>query len=132
MLSKKHLLALTALVEAATGLALLIVPGIVFGVLLGVARPSPEALLVGMVAGAALVAIGVSCWPGRADPWSLSQQGLLYGVLYYDVAASILLAYAGSALHMAGVLLWPAVVLHAALAVWCLGIVWKRPGGQAV
>jgi hypothetical protein len=38
----------------------------------------------------------------------------------YDVAAAVILAYAGLSLSFVGVALWPAVVLHAALAVWCV------------
>jgi len=45
---------------------------------------------------------------------------LIIGVLIYDVAASGLLAYAGLFLHMVGLALWPAVVLHLALTVWCV------------
>ena len=41
-------------------------------------------------------------------------------MLIYDVAAAALLAYAGLALSLVGIALWPAVVLHAALAVWCV------------
>jgi hypothetical protein len=46
---------------------------------------------------------------------------LLTGILIYNVAAAILLAYAGVALKMIGVLLWPAVAIHAILAIWCFG-----------
>ena len=41
-------------------------------------------------------------------------------MLIYDVAAAALLAYAGLVLNMVGLALWPAVVLHAALAGWCV------------
>lgn len=39
-------------------------------------------------------------------------------MLFYNLAAAALLAYAGIQLSMAGAGLWPAVLLHAALAVW--------------
>jgi hypothetical protein len=49
-----------------------------------------------------------------------AQFGLLIGILIYDAGAAMLLAYAGVALGMTGILLWPAVGLHGALGLWCL------------
>jgi hypothetical protein len=54
---------------------------------------------------------------------------LTTGVLIYDVAAAVILAYTGLFLSLVGVVLWPAVVLHAALAVWCVVCVWGKPLG---
>jgi hypothetical protein len=115
-MQRKYLLMVTALGECGTGLALLGLPAVVFRLLLGVDSPAPEALLVGRVAGGALLAIGVSCWLDRND--RQPAPGLLTGVLIYDVVAAVLLAHAGSVLDMAGVALWPAVALHGALALW--------------
>jgi hypothetical protein len=56
-----------------------------------------------------------------------SQRGLLTGVLIYDLAAAAVLAYAGLFLDMAGLALWPAVALHAALAFWCVVCIWDWP-----
>lgn len=116
---RKYLLIVTAVGEGGTGLALLAAPAVVCLLLLGVESPAPEALVVGRVAGGALLAIGVACWLARNDGRS-GQLGLLAGVLVYDVAAAVLLAAAGSSLGMAGVGLWPAVVLHGTLALWCV------------
>jgi hypothetical protein len=46
--------------------------------------------------------------------------------LIYDVAAAVILAYTGWFLNLVGILLWPAVLLHAALAVWCGVCLWKK------
>jgi hypothetical protein len=120
LMHRTYLLTVTAVFEAATGLSLLVVPSVPFALLLGVSVTAPETVLVGRVAGAALFAIGVACWFARADGRGRSRFGLLTGVLFYDVAAAGLLAYAGLALGMAGIALWPAVAAHAALAVWCV------------
>jgi hypothetical protein len=114
------LLIVTAFVEAGAGLLLLSLPAVPLGLLLGAGEAPPEATFVARVAGAALLAIGVSCWLGRRDERGPAQLGLIVGVLLYDVAAAVLLAYAGVFLRMSGVALWPAVVLHSALAVWCV------------
>ena len=115
-----YLLIITAVIETATGIALLALPSVPLALLLGLSEAAPETLLVGRVAGAALLAIGVSCWFGRGDAQGKGPAGLLIGVLIYDVAAAVILAYTGLFLNLAGIALWPAVVLHTALAGWCV------------
>ena len=121
---RASLLIVTALVESITGLLLLLVPALPVALLLGASSPAPETLLVSRIAGAALPAIGVGCWMARNDHGRAAQLGLLVGVLIYDLAAAALLAYGGLILNMYGVALWPAVILHAALAVWCLACIY--------
>lgn len=41
-------------------------------------------------------------------------------MVVYNVAAAAILTLAGLGAGPAGIALWPAVVLHAALALWCL------------
>ena len=118
--ARKLLLLITAFVEAATGVGLLLLPAAVFAVLLGLEHAAVEAILIGRLAGAALLAIGVASWmAAKTDVPTPAQLGLLTGILVYNVAAAMLLAFAGAVLKMVGVLLWPAVALHAILAVWC-------------
>ena len=118
--SRKLFLLVMALVETATGLGLLILPAVLFASLLGLEQATVDAIFVGRLAGAALLAIGVASWMARSDTLTAAQLGLLTGILIYNAAASVLLAFAGAVLKMSGVTLWPAVALHAALTVWCL------------
>ena len=102
----KNALTFAAIAEAATGLALLIVPSLVVQLLLreqltGVAIP------VARVAGIALVGLGIACWPGPP----------LVGMLTYSALVTLFLAYLGFAGGLTGVLLWPVVVLHFILTV---------------
>ena len=90
--------------EAATGLALLLVPSLV-GQLLLRTELTGIAVTVARVAGIALVGLGLACWPGK----------VLIGMLTYSAAVSLYLAYIGFAGGSSGMLLWPAVVLHAIL-----------------
>jgi hypothetical protein len=117
--NRKLLLLITAFVEAATGLCLLILPAVLFVMLLGVEQAAVDARFVARIAGAALLAIGIASWMTSSDISTPAQLGLITGILVYDAAAAMLLAYAGIALNMTGILLWPAVALHAVLAVWC-------------
>jgi hypothetical protein len=116
----KRFLTLTAIIEAATGLALIAVPAIVVRLLLGSPFDTSAAGILGRVAGAALLALGVACWLARDDTQSRTARGLVAAMLAYNVATVALLAFARIGLRLHGVALWPAVVLHAAMAVWCL------------
>ncbi len=102
----KWVLVLAALGEAATGLALLLVPSWVGQPLLGMELAGP-ATTVARVAGIALVALSLACWPGPPR----------LGMLAYSGAVTLYLAYLGLAGAASGVLLWPAVVLHLVLTV---------------
>jgi hypothetical protein len=93
-----------AVAEAATGLALLIVPSLVAWLLLG-EKLTGVAIPVARVAGIALIALGIACWPGPP----------IVGMLTYIGSVTLYLAYLGIAGGLAGVLLWPAVGLHAIL-----------------
>ncbi|MBK7676547.1 MAG: hypothetical protein IPJ27_18285 [Candidatus Accumulibacter sp.] len=102
----KRALIFAAVGEASTGLALLIVPGLVGRLLLG-EELTGMAIPVARVAGIALIALGVACWPGTP----------LLGMLTYSAAVTLYLAYVGFTGGSTGILLWPAVVLHVILTV---------------
>jgi hypothetical protein len=113
------LLLVTAIVEAVTGMSLLISSGFVLALLLGVQQAPVEMLLAGRIMGAALLSIGVTIWLTRSGASHSVQRGLITGITVYTVAATVLLAYAGMVLKITGILLWPGVAFHAALSVWC-------------
>ena len=98
-------LTFAAVAEIVTGLALLVAPQLVGQVLLG-AELTGAAVPVARVTGIALIAVGVACWPGPP----------LAGMLLYTTLVMLYLAYVGIGGEWAGPLLWPAVALHAALA----------------
>jgi len=99
------LLVFVAISEAATGLALLVVPSLVGQLLLG-AELIGVAVIVARVAGIALIGLGVACWPGTP----------LVGMLTYSAMVTLYLAYLGLTGGATGVLLWPAVILHVILS----------------
>ena len=121
-----RLLKLTAIIEAATGLGLIAVPAIVVRLLLD-AEMSGATIPLGRVAGVALLALGVACWLARGDTQSRATRGLVVAMLVYNIAATAVLALAGIGLGLHGVVLWPAVILHAAMGGWCVACVRRTP-----
>jgi hypothetical protein len=119
MRSQGKLFMATALLEVGAGLSLVSFPALAIWLVLGVLEPSTEALIVGRVGGAGLLAIGVACWLARDDQGSRSQHGLLWAMLIYNVGACTVLAFAGWMSSMAGVALWPGVGLHGIMTIWC-------------
>ena len=74
------------------------------------------AAVVARVAGIALIALGISCLPGKA----------LLGMLTYSVLVTLYLAYLGVAGGFTGILLWPVVALHVGLTL-LLARQWLKP-----
>jgi hypothetical protein len=95
-----------AVAEAATGLALLIVPSLVGRFLLGEELVG-AAIPVARVLGIALIALGIACWSGTPR----------VGMLTYGAAVTLYITWLGFAGVYVGPLLWPAVVLHAILTI---------------
>lgn len=116
----KPLLIITAVIECATGIALIVAPAPPVMMLAGAALDTTGGLLVARLAGAALLALGLACWRARRDVQSQAARGLVAAMLVYNVAVSAVLVYAGLGLKLSAVGLWPAALLHLALSVWCI------------
>ena len=128
--NRNFLLLVTAVAEAATGVGLLAIPTVVSTLLLGSGEIASQTLFFERVAGAALLCIGVASWLSKSDSQSAALRGQLVGLTIYNGLAAIVLAYGGIGLKMAGILLWPAFVFHAALTVWCFACL-RAPGTAA-
>ena len=110
---------MTAILEAGIGIGLLAVPSVVTGVLLGAPLEAPASLTVARVAGTALLALGVACWLARNDTQSSAARGVVSAMLLYNLGAVVILAAAGVQSQPAGIALWPTVILHGVMTVWC-------------
>jgi hypothetical protein len=122
----KLLLSITGAVEVLTGLLLLAAPSILVELLLGEPPGSPAGVTVARVTGAALLALGVACWLARDDGLSRAAKGLVAAMLLYNVAVVVVLVIAWATQGLSGVGLWPVILAHAGLAIWCIGYLTER------
>jgi hypothetical protein len=113
----RRLLVVTALLEGATGLALVALPSRLVTLLLGSSLDAPAAVTVARVAG---VALALTCWLARADAQSGAARGLVAAMALYHAGVAVVLAHGSIGLGLSGLGLWPTALFHAAMTVWCL------------
>ena len=113
---------LAAAVEAvATGVVLIITPQL-FARLVFAAAFSSAGQALGRLAGIALIGLAIATWP---SPMPANQPAAtVRALLVYNLLATIYLIYLGLATNLTGILLWPAVAMHAILTV-LLSRAWK-------
>jgi hypothetical protein len=107
------LIAIAAAFEAITGIVLIADPSFVAWLLLGSAL-SPAGDAIGRVAGFGLFALGLACRPTRAAG---RRSAPTFGLVVYNVLATIFFIYLGIGRELVGALLWPAAAIHAILSV---------------
>jgi hypothetical protein len=121
-----RLLKLTAVIEGATGLALLAAPGVVLQLLLG-GETAAASVGPARIAGIGLLSLGIACWPCRdtATNATSAQRAML---IYNSLVAAYLLCL-GFGGDRVGLLLWPAVALHAVLSLALAWQSWRKTAG---
>lgn len=115
--SMRNVLIAAAVVEVLTGLILIVYPAIVIQLLFG-SRIAGVSVLISRLAGIALIALAVACWPAG------NMLRGFFGMLTYGLFAMLFLAYVGAG-GGAGVLLWPAVAVHAIISAFLVREYWN-------
>jgi hypothetical protein len=115
-----RLLTITATIETGTGFALLVMPTAVVRLLLAAPLETAAAITLGRVGGAGLLALGIACRLARGDAHSRAARGLVAAMVLYNFGVAVILGAAGIRSQPVGIALWPAVMLHAAMTVWCI------------
>jgi hypothetical protein len=105
------LLSVAAAIEAVTGLARIIDPHVVASLLLG-ADLAGAGIAVGRVAGIALLSLGLVCWMSRQHA---NKTAALAAMLTYNLLVAAYLMYLGFGGALVGILLWPAIGIHAVM-----------------
>jgi hypothetical protein len=113
------ILMLAALAEAGTGVILLAYPPIVVRLLFGVEIVG-AGVIMSRLAGIALIGLGTACWPGTDTRWAVK------GMVTYSGLAMLYLVWIGVRGEVVGLLLWPAVVVHAILVVLLVGALERK------
>ena len=100
--------------EGATGLALILFPSLVVRLLFG-ADSAGAGLAVARLAGMALVALGIACWPDVGASGGAARART--AMLVYNALATIYLGALAVGGELRGALLWPAVLVHLVVTV---------------
>jgi len=125
--NQRKILAFAAIVEIGTGLALIVDPAIVVALLVG-ANLSGVGPVLGRCFGIALIALGLACWPG--PPPTNGDSPAFRAMLAYNALIALYLTYLGTLGSLRGFLLWPAVAIHALVAV-SLMFTWRSTRRRA-
>ena len=112
----KLLLTITTVFEAFTGIGLIVFPSIVISLFIGTLPDGAVVATLARIAGAALLSLAIACWLSRD---SAAATKIVRAMLFYNLVAAAVLLYASIGDKLSGAGLWPAILLHAGLAVWC-------------
>ena len=109
----KNLVILAAALEIPTGVVLILAPSYFTWLLFGAEMSGPGEALAPL-GGFALLALAVACWPQRGA--SGPPASAVRALLAFSLLCAAYLAYRGLTAENTGLLLWPAAVGHAVLA----------------
>ncbi len=113
------LLTVDAVIEMAGGLLMVVFPSFLWKIVLGTTLSTLVELTLSRIAGVAVVALATSWWLARNDEQSHTLRGVVGGMVVFNAGVAIVLADAGIVLGLSTILLWPFILIHLAMAVWC-------------
>lgn len=117
----RKIVAFSASVEIATGIALLIVPTTLAILLFGWELVGTTESILIRCFGLGLLILGVACWPHKQiDKNSFAYRALLI----YNALIALCLTFLATFWHLEGLLLWPVVALHSILTLLFLRVIY--------
>jgi hypothetical protein len=122
----KNLLIVTALIEAVTGLMLIVSPSFLAKLLLGSELEAAVSVTVAQIAGLAILTLGIASWRARVHWQSDAARGLITAMTFYNIGILILLVYAGFGLDFICPGLWTVVVVHLLMSAWCISALMNK------
>jgi ABC-type uncharacterized transport system permease subunit len=109
---QKYLVRTGAWLELVTGIFLIVSPALAAVLLFG-AKMEDAGIAVARFSGIVLISLATACLAISPRPHS---RGAALGLLVYNVGVVVLFVGLGVGTALHGLLLWPAVILHAGLA----------------
>ena len=112
----KTILTISASIELATGIAVIISPRLVANVLLS-AEPAPGGEALARIGGCGLLCLAIACWPrGECLPTDREHEQPVRALFLYNLLAALYLSYLEITGDFASPILLPAAALHTVLA----------------
>ena len=112
----------SAIIEVLTGLAFLVAPTLIIGLLLGDGLGA-TGVAVARVLGIGLLSVGVAAWE---SPQQHSRLAPRAGLCIYNIGIAVLLAILGTTGGMHAPLLWPVAGLHGMIGAVMLWVIFPR------
>jgi len=82
---------------------------------------SGPSIPIGRVTGVALLALDMARRSASYEGQNRASRGLATAMLLYKLGVVLILGMAGLWSQPAGVALWPVIVLHTVIGIWCVG-----------
>lgn len=120
----RSLLVIAALLECPAGLALIVMPAYAISLLLGI-EPQDDGIVIGRIAGVALLALGVACWWARLDAGGAALTGTLSAITLYNAGAGLILTWLVATGKTGGLILLLAAVVHLGLGLAFAYSIWQ-------
>jgi hypothetical protein len=121
-MNERLLFKASAIVEVLTGLALLVAPQFVIGLLLGDGLGA-IGIAVARVLGIGLLSVGVAAWESPQQHCRLAPRA---GLCIYNIGIAVLLVIFGTTGGMHAPLLWPVASLHGLIGAVMLWVIFPR------
>ncbi len=126
----KTLLLVAAIIEAPLGFVLIVIPSLAMSLFLGSPLSTAAEATLARSFGIALLALGLASWWAHRENQTGAARGLVAALLVYNAAIATLLSSIPFGSPATGMALWPAVLLHVVLAIWCIACLRARPAVQ--
>ncbi len=119
----KLFLKFTAIVEALTGILLVLVPGRVVSVLFGTELTDKTGIILAMLAGVAIFSLSLICWLLAEQDAALAA---VQALLVYNVTVTFILLYGKFAFGIQGWVLWLIIIFHGVQSLQSLRFLRKK------
>lgn len=127
MINTRRLLIVSAILEGAAGAAFALFPSACVFLLLGASTDPLVGNIIARGFGVALISLSAAYWLARKDAQGRVAKALVMAMLLYNFGFVLLLGYARISSGLNGIGQVPGIMVHSAIAIWCLIVLWRVP-----